>query len=98
MTAARTGYTATLLNNGKALLAGGCGPPRGLASAELYDPVTDIFVRTGNMTTARCRARATLLATGKVLIVSGEEGDDYESAEIYDPATGTFKLTDWKKH
>jgi hypothetical protein len=48
------------------------------------------------MTTARCRAKATLLPDGRVLIVPGDEGDDYESAEIYDPLTGAFSATDWK--
>jgi len=48
------------------------------------------------MTTPRCRAKATLLPSGKVLIVPGEEGDDYESAEIYDPVIGVFSATDWK--
>jgi len=48
------------------------------------------------MTTARCRARATLLPDSRVLIVPGEEGEDYDSAEIYDPFTGAFRSTDWK--
>ncbi|MDQ6802944.1 MAG: hypothetical protein M3041_19235 [Acidobacteriota bacterium] len=48
------------------------------------------FVPTGDMTRARSAHRATLLANGRVLITGGS-GDD--SAELYDPSTGTFRLT-----
>ncbi|HEY1337861.1 MAG TPA: hypothetical protein VGF59_10150 [Bryobacteraceae bacterium] len=100
MTAARDGHSATLLTTGKVLIAGGgCGgastPPPAAASAELYDPASDTFAATGNMTVARCNPRETLLADGRVLILPGDEGADYGSAEIYDPTTGTFSPIDW---
>jgi hypothetical protein len=96
MAAPRSGHTATLLNTGKILIAGGCWVNGGvLASAELYDPSTGTFLPTGIMTTARCGARAVLLPDGRVLIVPGAEGEDYESAEIYNPLTGAFSATDW---
>jgi hypothetical protein len=88
MTTPRFFHTATLLNSGKVLIAGGCWTTDltgVLASAELYDPSTDTFLPAGNMTAARCGARATLLPDGRVLIVPGAEGEDYESAELYDP-------------
>jgi WD40 repeat protein len=84
MTTARPGHTATLLLNGKVLVAGGAG-----TSAELYDPSTGTFGATGDMTILRSGHTATLLADGRVLIAGGVR----TSAELYDPSTGTFTST-----
>jgi len=97
MTIPRIGHTATLLKDGRVLIAGGRhsdarGKSESLASAELYDPSTGTFTPTGDMTTSREEHSATLLPDGRVLIVGGwPEASAYpSSSEVYDPATGVF--------
>src|SRR5215475_9250839 len=54
------------------------------------------FISTGNLTTPRYNHTATLLADGRVLAAGGAyEGfdTDLSSAELYDPATGTWSVT-----
>ena len=91
MTVKRAAHTATLLNNGKVLIAGGfVGNGGGLSSAEVFDPLTNTFSSTENMTVSRAGHTAALLPSGKVLISGGYKGDYLNSAEIYDPATNKF--------
>jgi len=94
MITARAGHSATLLANGKVLIAGGYQrgfPGIALASAELYDPSAATFVATGVMTVPRTQHTARLLPDGRVLL-SGGAGPTV-SAELYDPSTGTFSGT-----
>jgi N-acetylneuraminic acid mutarotase len=96
MATGRWGHTATLLLNGKVLVAGGTNVSDTLlASAELYDPATENWSDTGSLRTSRANHTATLLPNGKVLVAGGGYGDDYSlaSAELYDPATGTWSYT-----
>jgi hypothetical protein len=98
MTTVRAAHTATLLGNGKVLIAGGEGNGfQALASAELYDPSTRTFAPTGSMNTPRYAHSATLLADGRVLIAGGTQDFNLDTsvftAEIYDPSTGVFTAT-----
>lgn len=95
----RVDHTATLLSNGKVLIAGGCcdeGEPfEALGSAELYDPATNRFTATGNLVEARREHFATLLPNGKVLVSGGSTRagrmtQSIDGVELYDPASGSF--------
>jgi len=91
--------TADLLQNGKVLVAGGGnGDGKAIASAELYDPATRTWSATGSMTDARAVATTTQLPDGRVLLAGGDDGSggpssSVQTAELYDPGTGTWTPT-----
>ena len=91
----RNGHTATLLPNGKVLLAGGWNQQGRTATAELYDPHTGAFEYTASLMAPRQGLTATLLKNGQVLIAGGDSARNTPqlTAEIYDPATETFTST-----
>lgn len=96
MPAARSGHTATLLNDGRVLIAGGqLGSNFTVAtdSALLFDPSSGTFTATGNMNRERYSHSANLLHDGRVLIIGGVGPgfrDPEATAEVYDPVSGTF--------
>jgi hypothetical protein len=95
----RENYVLAVLGNGKVLVAGGATSQRFLgvtATAEIYDPGTGTWTRTGSMNVARQGATATVLPGGKVLVAGGSvfiNGDALTSAELYDPDAGAWTLT-----
>lgn len=93
MLMSRPARSATLLNNGRVLFAGGV-PDSGsgpTATSELYDPTSGTFRATGSMAQPRAGQCTTSLADGRVLISGGWDGSAaLRSAEIYDAATGKF--------
>ncbi|CAF4785166.1 unnamed protein product, partial [Rotaria sp. Silwood2] len=97
-------HRASVLTNGKVLVTGGYGFDGHnyldiLNSSELYDPTTGIWTKIGNMHFRRYCHTASVLANGKVLVISGYGSDDYSywgylnSTELYDPTTGIWTRT-----
>lgn len=95
----REGHLAILLADGKVLIVGGRDFGTEYTSSEVYNPVTNAWTLSGDLNVARSdnsslhRATLTLLDSGKVLIVGGASSSPL-SAEVYDPATGVWTLTD----
>ena len=93
MAVARRGHTATLLLDGKILVAGGFDGAVESVTTEIYDPATGIWTASGPMTRGRKYHTASRLSDGKVLIAGGivaTNVGDGRVAEIYAPLTGTF--------
>ena len=89
----RASATATLLRDGRVLVAGGLdAATRSLASAEVYDPGSGTWSAVGDMLHRRAFHAAVLLADGTVLVTGGnvdeERGVPY--AEVFDPRSGTW--------
>jgi len=85
MSSARYYHTATLLFNGKALVAGG-----GSAGAALYDQNTNVWTSGGAMATGRYYNAAVILPDGKVLVTGGYNASYLNSAESYDQNTNSW--------
>ncbi|HXI93543.1 MAG TPA: kelch repeat-containing protein [Blastocatellia bacterium] len=99
-------HTATRLKDGKVLIVGGLGLDGSDLSArngaELYDPDTRTWRATGSLNAPRFGHTATLLENGKVLVAAGSDVPDspfdepvlVDTAELYDPESGTWSFTD----
>src|SRR5690606_6210279 len=84
---ARVGHRAALLPDTRVLVTGGFG----LASTEIYDPMTDSWTPGPPMNSARGGHTLTTLPSGWIVAIGGAgAGDVKASAEAYDPATDTW--------
>jgi len=94
MNTSRYHHTATLLPNGKVLVAGGftANSSTGLTSAELFDPATKTWTYTGSMIEPHAFQATTLLPNGKVLEEPSLDSNNFytTNVEIYDPTTGSW--------
>jgi hypothetical protein len=91
----RSGPSATLLRDGRVLIAGDLGGAG--KTAETFTRRTGFVPLDGELTTGRGMHRATPLADGTVLLTGGFEGGPgaqptsaTEAAEIFDPTNDTF--------
>jgi hypothetical protein len=94
----RVAHTATLLQDGRVLVAGGGTARKQVTqSVEIYDPKTRAFSMVAKMSVPRYKHTAVLLNDGTVLIAGGSDAGDWETAyntaEIYNPRTNGFTST-----
>ncbi|MBS0452762.1 MAG: putative Ig domain-containing protein [Proteobacteria bacterium] len=92
MNLGRFRHTATLLPDGRVLVAAG-NRKQATSSAELFDPAANNWTRTGSLGRSRQSHSATLLPDGRVLVAGGfgtGGGNALSSTELYDPATGNW--------
>jgi hypothetical protein len=93
---AQFGFSVTLLNTGKILIAGGANcvyprPCQEVSFAEIYDPSVGASTSTGSMNVARSGHLAVLLPNGQVLVGGGETENNVgkfsmtNTAELYAP-------------
>src|SRR5205807_1929864 len=97
LAAGREEHTATLLPNGKILVAGGTdGRGKVLASAELYDPARNRWTSAGSMAATRIDQTATLLPSGQVLAAGGVvlpyPAPSLASAKLHAPSTNPWAV------
>ncbi|MBY0470747.1 hypothetical protein K2X30_06215 [bacterium] len=89
----RSNHTATLMADGRVLLAGGHNGNRSVNTADIYDPKTGEIspIKSARMNVGRGAHQATLLPDGRVLFTGGFNGtESLASAEFYDPKSNRF--------
>jgi hypothetical protein len=87
----RRGCTATLLDGGLALVAGGLGSAP-LSASQILDPETGLWYDAAPMIVPRHRHAAVPLSEGRVLVMGGMSSQALASAEIYDPRADGWEL------
>ena len=92
-------HTATALQDGRILVAGGFHVNEALrrqiqalpsTSVEIFDPANGTWFEAAPMGTARARHASVLLTDGRVAVLGGFLTSDLDSVEIYDPSTDTW--------
>ena len=87
-------HTATLLQDGTVLIAGGCGSSGAYNQtyvAEIYNPASNTMTQVGNTTKPRQDYAASLLNSGEVLLAGGYLSTE-STADIYEPSTQSFSV------
>jgi len=89
----RTNHTATLLPDGRVLVAGG-GYNAVTAKATIYDPATNAWSPVTGMNKPRILHAAVALPDSRVLVIGGTDQTAPASAEMFDAVSGSWRLID----
>jgi hypothetical protein len=92
----RSGHTATVLQDGRVLVAGGLGVSEPLTSSVIFDPSSGQWTVVGSLSNGRYDHTATLLSDGRVLVVGGccaSGSKALDTGEVFDPGTGRWTTT-----
>src|SRR5436190_14982055 len=90
MNDARSGATASVLQDGRVLIAGGQNAGGASNTLEIFDPNSGNFSNAGTMSSPRQDHAAAVLSDGRVLIVGGSSDgtNALNTTDIYDPQAG----------
>src|SRR5436309_10583160 len=91
MNDARSGATASVLQDGRVLIAGGQNSGGASNTLEIFDPNSGNFSNAGTMSSPRQDHAAAVLSDGRVLIVGGSSDgtNALNTTDIYDPQAGS---------
>ena len=88
----RAGHSATVLRDGRVLVAGGAGPASTIAKAEIYDPDKNAWYSAGSLALARTGHSAAMMSDGRIIVAGGwsNDGSAGHLVELFDPRVGTW--------
>ena len=90
----RSGHSASLMKDGRVLVAGGGDTSGYTTVSEIYDPATNSWEATGNINQGRTFPEEVTLLDGRMLLIGGIIGGNVQSTvEIYDPTNGVWTYT-----
>ncbi|MGE0446851.1 MAG: kelch repeat-containing protein, partial [Vicinamibacterales bacterium] len=88
----RAEATATVVADGRVIVAGGANERVVFSSVLTWNPATNVWLNVGDMQSRRRGHAAVRMADGRVLITGGrdEHGNILNTTDIFDPVSGTI--------